>query len=77
MTNLPQNQKVVESTKKKKEKKRKKRKKELERKETHAIKWNDRWWTNKYHEMTPFIVLKCNKNRVHEIFLEAATGCVL
>ena len=30
-----------------------------------------------YHEMTPFIVLKCNKVTVHEILSEAATRSVL
>ena len=72
MTNLTQNQKVVESTQKNK-----KKIKEIERKETHAVKWNKRWNANKYHEMTWFIVLKCIKERVHEIFSEAATGCIL
>ena len=69
---LPPNQKVVGSTKeiRKKERNRKKR-------NTYAIKWNKRWGANKYQEMIPFIVLKCNKERVHEIFPEAATGCAL
>ena len=71
MTNLPQNQKVVESQKKKE------RKKEIDRNETHAIKWNKCWVANTYYEMTPFIVLKCNKKRVHEILPDAASGSVL
>ena len=49
----------------------------MKRNEIHAKKWNKRWGANTYHEMTPFIVLKCNKERVHEIFPEAATGRVL
>ena len=73
MTNLSQNQKVVESTKKKE----KEKKKEIEKNETYAIRWNKRWGANTYHEMIPFIVLKCNKERVYEVSSEAATGCVL
>ena len=72
MTNVSQNQKVVESTKKKIRKK-----KEIEKNETYAIRWNKRWGANTYHEMIPFIVLKCNKERVYEVSSEAATGCGL
>ena len=70
MTNLPQNQK-------KKKKKWKEKKNEIERDETHAVKWNKRWRAITYHEMTLFIFFKCNKEGAHEIFPEAATGCVL
>ena len=70
MTSLSQNQKVVEFTKKIRQEK------EIERNETNAIKWNKRWGPNTCHEMTPFIVLKCNKER-YEIFTEAATRSVL
>ena len=72
MTNLTKNQKAVESLKKKIIIK----KKEIERNETHAIEWNKPWRAHTYHEMTPFIVIKCNKERVHEIFPEAVTGSV-
>ena len=70
MTNLSQNQKVVKFTKKIR------REKETERNETNAVKWNKRWGPNTYHEMKPFIVFKCNKER-YEIFTEAATGSAL
>ena len=54
-------QQIVYSTKKI----RKKRK--IERNDTHAIKWNGRSWrANTFHEMTPFIVLTCNKERFHK-----------
>ena len=58
-------------------KKKQEKKKGIGRNETHAKKWSKRWGANTYHEITPFIVLKCNKERVHEIFPEAATGCAL
>ena len=45
-------QKVIDSTKKIR------KRKEIER---YAIKWNKRWRANTYHETTPYIVLKCNK----------------
>ena len=50
----------VDSTKKER------KKREIERKDTHAIKRNKRYRANKYHEMTPFIVFKCNKERSHK-----------
>ena len=81
MTNLPQNQKVVESKKKKKKKKKTEKKERIERNETPAK--NNKNNKNKIKkktlgsEMTSFIVLKCNEEIVHEIFPEAATRCAL
>ena len=42
------------------------KKREKERSNTHAIKENNRWRANMYHETTPFIALICNKERVHK-----------
>ena len=70
---LSQNlRKILESTKSKE------KRKKVDRNETHAINWNERWGANTYHEMTPFIVMICNKERerADKIFPEAATGYV-
>ena len=45
--------------------------KEIERNETHAIKQNTCYRANIFYEMTPFIVLICNKKRAHEIILKS------
>ena len=42
------------------------KKREIERNDTYAIKWNKFWISNTYHEMTPYIVLICNKERFHK-----------
>ena len=41
--------------------------KEIGRNETYAIKWNELWKANTYHEMIPFIVLLCNKDSLWNI----------
>ena len=41
-------------------------KRETERSDTEAMKRNKCYRDNKYHEMTPFIVFKCNKKRSHK-----------
>ena len=64
---------VTESTKKNKKKNKEKKTKN----EAHAIKWNKRSRANSFHEMTPIIVFIYNKERIHEMFPEPATGCVL
>ena len=53
---------------------RKRKKTEVERNKPQAIKWNKHCRVKTYHEITAFIVLICNKERVYEIYFQMQTA---